>query len=74
MDRVPPGDVALRWKHLCVCFERGYGVSQKKQKKLVLTTWWNGDITCGQQWGHLFIHATNRAAGKAAVCCVKPVR
>lgn len=45
-----------------------------KQKKLVHNTWWDGDITCGQQWAHLFIHTTNRVADEAAAYCVKPGR
>lgn len=44
-----------------------------KQKKLVLNAWRNGDITCEEQWGLLFIHATNHAADKATVYRVKPV-
>lgn len=44
-----------------------------KQKKLVLNAWQNGDITHEEQWGHLFIHATNHAADKAAIYRVKPV-
>lgn len=38
-----------------------------KQKKLVLSIWWNGDVTCEEQWDYLFIHATNHAADKATI-------
>lgn len=53
---------------MCVHFEQGYDFYIiSKHKKLVLNIWWNGDITCVEQWGYLFIHATNHAADKATI-------